>query len=62
MFLSCSCVLHCLFVLTERVMMRRLVVMMRGGVVVGSRLVMMLLGRMFRCLCHLDVPLSASYN
>jgi len=62
MFLSCSCVLLCLFVLAECVVMPRLAVMMRRGVVVSSRVVMMLLGRMLRCLCHLDVPLSASYN
>jgi len=57
MFMSCSCVLLRIFVLAERVVMCRLVVMVRGGVVVSSRLVMMFLGGMFRCLCHLDAPL-----
>lgn len=47
MFLSCGCVLLRLFVIAERVVMRRLMVMMRSGVVVSSRLVMVLLGRMF---------------
>ena len=47
MLMSCGCVLLRLFVLAERVVMRRLMVMMRSGVVVSSRLVMVLLGRMF---------------
>ena len=50
MLMSSGCVLLRLFVLAERVVMRRLVVMMRSGVVVTSRVVMVLLGRMFFCL------------
>ena len=46
-FLGRGGVLLGLFVLAELVMMRRLMVMMRSGVVVSSRLVMVLLGRMF---------------
>ena len=42
MFASRSRVLLGLFMLTEFVMMGRLMVMMRGGVVVRGRLVMML--------------------
>jgi hypothetical protein len=53
MFESRSCVLLRLFVLPEIVMMGRLIVMMRGSVVVECRLVVMLTGRMLRCLCHL---------
>ena len=41
------------FVLAEIVMMRRLMVMMRGGVVMRGCLMMMLAGRVLRCLCHL---------
>jgi hypothetical protein len=53
MFESRSCVLLRLFVLAEIVMMSRLMVMMRGGVVVSGRLVVMLTRRMLRCLWHL---------
>ena len=49
-------VLFGLFVLANRVMVRRLMVMMRGGMVVTGRRVMMLMRRMTRCLCHFDVP------
>jgi len=42
MFLSHSCVLLGFFVLSERVVMLGLMMMMRGGVVVGSRQVMVL--------------------
>ena len=41
-------VLLCLFMLSMIVMMGRLMVMMRGGMVVGSGLVMMFTCRMFR--------------
>ena len=53
MFDGRSCMLLRLFVLAEIVMMGRLMVMMRGGVVVSGRLVMMLTRRMLRWLCHL---------
>jgi hypothetical protein len=43
-----SCVLLRLFVLSDIVMMGRLVVMMRSGVVVSSRLMVMLTRWMFR--------------
>jgi hypothetical protein len=43
-----GCVLLRLFVLSNIVMMGRLVVMMRGGVVVSSRLMVMLTRWMFR--------------
>jgi hypothetical protein len=46
MSVSRSCVLLALFVLAERMVMLGLMVMMRGGVVVSSRQVMMLLHRM----------------
>jgi len=46
MFESRSCVLLRFFVFTEFVMMGRLMVMMRGGVVVSGRLVVMLARRM----------------
>jgi hypothetical protein len=48
MFVSCSCVLLGVFVLAEIVMMRRLMVMMCGGVVVSGRLMVMLASRMLR--------------
>jgi len=50
---SRSCVLFRLLVLAEFVMMGRLVVMMRGSVVVSGRLMVMLTRRTLRCLCHL---------
>jgi len=53
MFVSRSGVFLRLFVLAEIVMMGRLMVMMRGGVVVSGRLVVMLTRRMLRCLRHL---------
>jgi hypothetical protein len=53
MFESRSCVLLRLFVLAEIVMMGRLMVMMRGGVVVSGRLVVMFTRRMLWSLCHL---------
>ena len=57
---SRSCVLLRLFVLAEFVMMGRLMVMMRGGVVVSGSLVMMLTRRMLRGLCHFTVLLPES--
>jgi hypothetical protein len=48
MFVSRSCVLLGVFVLAEIVMMRRLMVMMCGGVVVSGRLMVMLASRMLR--------------
>jgi hypothetical protein len=53
MFESRSGVLLRLFVLAEIVMMGRLMVMMRSGMVVSGRLVVMLARRMLWCLCHL---------
>ena len=53
MFVSRSGVFLRLFVLAEIVMMGRLMVMMRGGVVVSGRLVVMLTRWMLWCLCHL---------
>jgi hypothetical protein len=50
------CVLLGFFMLAERVVMLGLMMMMRGRVVVGGRLVMMLTGRMFRCLGHQASP------
>lgn len=47
-FESRGCVLLCLCVLAEIVMMRRLMVMMRGSMVVSSRLMVMLASRMLR--------------
>ncbi len=52
MFVSRGCVLLALYVLAEIVMVGRLMVMMRGGVVVRGRLVVRLACRMLRCLCH----------
>ena len=48
MFVSRGCVLLGVFVLAEIVMMRRLMVMMCGGVVVSGRLMVMLTSRMLR--------------
>ena len=57
---SRGCVLLGVFVLAEIVMMRRLMVMMCGGVVVSGRLMVMLASRMLRWLCHLGVPSSVA--
>jgi hypothetical protein len=46
MFLSCRRVLLGVLVLADRVMMGRLMVMMRGGVMVNSRLMVVLARRM----------------
>ena len=51
MFEGRSCVLLCLFVLAEIVIVGRVMVMMRGGVVVSRCAVVMLTRGMFR-LCH----------
>jgi len=48
MFVSRSCVLLGVFVFAEIVMVGRLMVMMRGGVVVSGRLMVMLTRRMLR--------------
>jgi hypothetical protein len=48
MLMSYRCVLFGLFVLTNRVMVRCLMVMMRGGMVVTGRRLMMLMRRMSR--------------
>ena len=47
-FLSCRRVLLGVFVLADGVMMGRLMVMMRGGVMVESRLMVVLARRMVR--------------
>jgi hypothetical protein len=51
--LSCRCVLLGLFMLADRVMVLRLMMVMRGRMMVSSRMVMVLARWMFRCLCHL---------
>jgi hypothetical protein len=56
MVMSCRRVLFGLFVLANRVMVRRLMVMMRRGMVVTGRRVMMPNCRMTWCLCHFSVP------
>lgn len=48
MFVGRSCVLLGVFVFAEIVMVGRLMVMMRGGVVVSGRLMVMLTRRMLR--------------
>jgi hypothetical protein len=48
MFLSCSRVLLGLFMLADRVMVLRLMMMVGGGMVVSGRLVVMLTRRMLR--------------
>jgi len=52
MFVSRRCVRFGVFMLALCMVMRRLKVMMGCGVVSGSRGVMMLDGRVLRCLCH----------
>ncbi len=54
MFVSRSRVFLCLFVFAELVVMGRLKVMMRGGMVVSGGFEVMLTRRMFWCLCHLQ--------
>jgi hypothetical protein len=54
MLVSRSCVLLGIFVLAERVVMLGLMMMMRRGVVVSGRLMMMLTRWMLRRLCHLN--------
>ena len=49
-------VLFCILVLTYGVMMLRLMVVMRGGVMMGGRLMVMLTRRMLWCLCHFITP------
>jgi len=49
-------VLFCILVLTYGVMMRCLMVVMRGGVMMGGRLMVMLTRRMLWCLCHFIAP------
>jgi hypothetical protein len=52
--LSCRGVFLGLFMLADRVMVLRLMMVMRGRMMVSSCVVMVLTGWMFRCLCHLD--------
>ena len=52
--LSCRSVLLGLFMLADRVMVLRLMMVMRGRMMVSSCVVMVLTRWMFRCLCHLD--------
>jgi len=54
MLVSGSCVFLGLLMLTGFVVMPRLMMMVRGSVVVSRRLMMMFPGGVFRCLCHLD--------
>jgi len=51
--LSCRGVLLGLFMLADRVMVLRLMMVMRGRMMVSSCVVMVLTRWMFRCLCHL---------
>jgi len=53
MFDSRSRVFLCLFVFADVVVMGRLKVMMRGGMVVSGGFEVMLTRWMFGCLCHL---------
>ena len=63
---SCRGVLLGLFMLADRVMVLRLMMVMRGRMMVSSCVVMVLTRWMLRCLCHLDAlctsggPLYAS--
>jgi hypothetical protein len=52
--LSCLRVLLGLFMFADRVMVLRLMMVMRGSMMVSSCVVMVLTRWMFRCLCHLD--------
>ena len=52
--LSCRGVLLGLFMLADRVMVLRLMMVMRGCMMVSSCVVMVLTRWMFRFLCHLD--------
>jgi hypothetical protein len=52
--LSCLGVLLGLFMFADRVMVLRLMMVMRGSMMVSSCVVMVLTRWMFRCLCHLD--------
>ena len=55
--LACSGgVLFCVLVLAYGVMMSRLMVVMRGSVMVSGRLMVMLTRRMLWCLCHFIAP------
>jgi hypothetical protein len=54
MLLSCRGVLLGLFMLADRVMMFRLMMVMRGRMMVSSCVVMVLTRWMFRCLCNLE--------
>ena len=62
MFASRSCVLLRFFVLAEGVVMLGLMMMVRSGVMVSGRQVMMLARRMLRCLCHLYLLLFRELN
>jgi hypothetical protein len=53
--------LFCVLVLTYGVMMSRLMVVMRGSVMVSGRLMVMLTRRMLWCLCHF-IALSLGVN
>ena len=52
--LSCRGVLLSLFMLADRVMVLRLMMVMRGRMMMSSCVVMVLTRWMFRFLCHLD--------
>ena len=51
---SCRGVLLGFFMLADRVVVLRLMMVMRGRMMMSSRVVMVLTRWMFRCLCHLD--------
>ena len=57
MFVSGSGVALGFFVFADSVVMLRLMVMMRGGMVMSRGQVMVLTGRVLRCLRHLDMLL-----
>ena len=58
--LSCRGVLLGLFMLADRVMVLRLMMVMRGCMMVSSCVVMVLTRWMFRFLCHFDALVCAS--
>ena len=51
-----SCMMLCVLMLAHRVMVLSLMVMMGRGVMMSRGQMMMLLRRMLRCLCQLNVP------
>jgi hypothetical protein len=62
MFMSRFGVIFRVFVLAKVMMMRGLMMMMRGGVVMRGGLMMMLTGWMLRGLCHGATPPNRSWK